>query len=123
MLCDLTCYTYRWGGGGGGVIIECLPFDLRFWLLCGIVTVVVSYTCRPSCPFACLCFPLTTMIMHWLHRMMRLCRMDFSQKFIGHGYKELEIPPAPGGGFRLPNPNCLHIWPCQEFMLSTLASL
>lgn len=49
--------------------------------------------------------------------LMRLCRLNFSQAFIGHGYKELEIPPAEGGGFRLANHNCLHIWPCHEFML------
>ena len=49
--------------------------------------------------------------------MMRLTRMDFSQQFIGHGYKELEIPPAEGGGFRLPSANALHIWPREEFML------
>ena len=49
--------------------------------------------------------------------MMRLCRMDFSQTFIGHGYKELEIPSGPNGTFRLENPNCLHIWPREDFML------
>ncbi len=29
---------------------------------------------------------------------------------LGHGYKELEIPPAADGGFRI-EPNALHIWP------------
>mgnify|MGYP000980180713 CR=1 FL=1 len=29
---------------------------------------------------------------------------------LGHGYKELEIPPAPDGGWRI-EPNALHIWP------------
>jgi kynurenine 3-monooxygenase len=49
--------------------------------------------------------------------MMRLCRMDFAQQFIGHGYKELEIPPTPEGKWRLPSHNALHIWPREEFML------
>ena len=38
-----------------------------------------------------------------------------------HGYKELTIPPAPGGGFRL-DPNALHIWPRGQFMLIALAN-
>ena len=35
---------------------------------------------------------------------------DIDERFepLGHGYKELEIPPAPGGGFRL-EPNALHM--------------
>ena len=38
---------------------------------------------------------------------------------LGHGYKELEIPPAPGGGFAL-DPNALHIWPRGRFMCIAL---
>ncbi len=38
---------------------------------------------------------------------------------LGHGYKELRIPPAPGGGFQL-DPNGLHIWPRRNFMLIAL---
>lgn len=38
---------------------------------------------------------------------------------LGHGYKELSIPPAPDGGFRL-DPHALHIWPRGEFMLIAL---
>ena len=41
--------------------------------------------------------------------------------WLDHGYKELEIPPADGGGFRL-DPNALHIWPRGEFMLIALAN-
>ena len=41
--------------------------------------------------------------------------------WLDHGYKELEIPPAVGGGFRL-DPNALHIWPRGEFMLIALAN-
>ena len=41
--------------------------------------------------------------------------------WLDHGYKELQIPPADGGGFRL-DPNALHIWPRREFMLIALAN-
>ena len=40
---------------------------------------------------------------------------------LDHGYKELQIPPAGGGGFRL-DPHALHIWPRGEFMLIALAN-
>jgi len=39
--------------------------------------------------------------------------------FLGHSYKELEIPPAPDGGFSL-EPNALHIWPRGRFMCIAL---
>ena len=44
-----------------------------------------------------------------------------SERFepLGHGYKELEIPPAPGGGFAL-EPNALHIWPRGRYMCIAL---
>ncbi len=38
---------------------------------------------------------------------------------LGHGYKELSIPPTPEGGFRMEK-NALHIWPRGEFMLIAL---
>jgi kynurenine 3-monooxygenase len=38
---------------------------------------------------------------------------------LGHSYKELEIPPAPGGGFRI-EPNALHIWPRGGYMCIAL---
>ena len=41
--------------------------------------------------------------------------------WLDHGYKELQIPRADGGGFRL-DPNALHIWPRREFMLIALAN-
>ncbi|WP_436517922.1 FAD-dependent oxidoreductase [Ekhidna sp. To15] len=45
-------------------------------------------------------------------------RFNFSQHYIEHGYKELEIKPKEGG-FRL-EPNYLHIWPRGNFMLIAL---
>ncbi len=41
---------------------------------------------------------------------------------LGHGYKELSIPPAPGGGFQM-NKNALHIWPRGEYMLIALPNI
>lgn len=38
---------------------------------------------------------------------------------LGHGYKELEIPSAPQGGFRI-EPNALHIWPRGDYMCIAL---
>ncbi|HEX5756873.1 MAG TPA: NAD(P)/FAD-dependent oxidoreductase [Arenimonas sp.] len=38
---------------------------------------------------------------------------------LGHGYKELEIPPAIDGGFRI-EPNALHIWPRGGYMCIAL---
>ena len=41
------------------------------------------------------------------------------EALLGHGYKELEIPPAPDGGFRI-EPNALHIWPRGGYMCIAL---
>ena len=38
---------------------------------------------------------------------------------LGHGYKELEIPPAADGTFRI-EPNALHIWPRGRYMCIAL---
>ncbi len=38
---------------------------------------------------------------------------------LGHGYKELEIPPADDGGFRI-EANALHIWPRGHYMCIAL---
>ena len=38
---------------------------------------------------------------------------------LGHGYKELEIPPAPDGDFRI-EANALHIWPRGHYMCIAL---
>lgn len=52
-------------------------------------------------------------------RLQRLDRFDFSQTYLRHGYKELTIPPAEDGGFRM-EPNALHIWPRGGFMMIAL---
>ncbi len=39
--------------------------------------------------------------------------------FLDHSYKELEIPPAEGGGFRI-EANALHIWPRGNYMCIAL---
>ena len=40
-------------------------------------------------------------------------------EWLGHGYKELEIPPGYDGGFRI-EPNALHIWPRGRYMCIAL---
>ncbi len=51
--------------------------------------------------------------------MQRTERFSYSQEFLGHGYKELTIPPAPGGGFRIAE-HALHIWPRGGSMMIAL---
>jgi kynurenine 3-monooxygenase len=46
-------------------------------------------------------------------------RFDFRQDYLSHGYKELTIPPGPGGSFALAK-NALHIWPRHSFMMIAL---
>ena len=48
-------------------------------------------------------------------------RIDLGERIesLGHGYKELEIPPADDGGFRI-EPNALHIWPRGGYMCIAL---
>lgn len=54
--------------------------------------------------------------------LMQATRMNYSQEFLEHGYKELTIPPAADGSFRL-EPNALHIWPRGGFMMIALPNL
>lgn len=54
-------------------------------------------------------------------RLQKTDRFNYEQKFLAHGYKELTIPAAKGGGF-LMDKNALHIWPRGEFMLIALAN-
>ncbi len=46
-------------------------------------------------------------------------RFNYSQNYLEHGYKELLIPPGPGGSF-LMNKQSLHIWPRGHFMMIAL---
>ncbi|MEY2715102.1 MAG: hypothetical protein RIT24_1445 [Planctomycetota bacterium] len=58
--------------------------------------------------------------------MQKTERFDYSQEFLGHGYKELHIPPVSGTGATGPHapfamePNALHIWPRGESMMIAL---
>lgn len=52
-------------------------------------------------------------------RLQRIGRIDFSQAFLSHGYKELDIPALPNGGYRI-DPNALHVWPRGSHMMIAL---
>ncbi len=54
--------------------------------------------------------------------LMQHTRMNYAQDFLEHGYKELTIPPATDGSFRI-EPNALHIWPRGGFMMIALPNL
>lgn len=54
--------------------------------------------------------------------MQRTDRFNFEQFYIEHGYKELSIPPAAEGGWRLEK-HALHIWPRKQFMMIALPNL
>ncbi|MCB0761770.1 MAG: FAD-dependent monooxygenase [Flavobacteriales bacterium] len=55
-------------------------------------------------------------------RLQKTDRFNYSQEYLTHGYKELEIPPLPGGKHRM-EVNALHIWPRGEYMLIALPNL
>ena len=55
-------------------------------------------------------------------QLQRRERYDFSQDYLSHGYKELSIPPAPGGAHQL-DPNALHIWPRGGYMMMAMANV
>ncbi|MFN5294689.1 MAG: FAD-dependent oxidoreductase [Flavobacteriales bacterium] len=55
-------------------------------------------------------------------RLTRLDRYDYSQTYLDHGYKELEIPANADGSHQLDS-NCLHIWPRGEFMMIALPNV
>jgi len=52
-------------------------------------------------------------------RLQRLDRFDYRQDYLSHGYKELTIPPGPGGAFLMER-NALHIWPRGGYMMIAL---
>lgn len=49
-------------------------------------------------------------------QMMRWGRLDYSQVYIEHGYKELTMPATFDGKYAM-DEGCLHIWPRGEFMM------
>jgi len=51
--------------------------------------------------------------------MMALPRYELSQTYLAHGYKELTLPAAKDGGFKLEK-HALHIWPRGTYMLIAL---
>lgn len=55
-------------------------------------------------------------------QLQRRERYDLSQDYLGHGYKELFIPPGPAGSPVL-EPNALHIWPRGGYMMMAMANL
>jgi kynurenine 3-monooxygenase len=46
-------------------------------------------------------------------------RVNYSQQYLEHGYKELTIPPNADGSWKIEK-NALHIWPRGEYMLIAL---
>lgn len=54
-------------------------------------------------------------------RLMRTDRFNYEQMYLAHGYKELSIPAADDGGFKI-DKNALHIWPRGEYMMIALAN-
>jgi kynurenine 3-monooxygenase len=51
--------------------------------------------------------------------MQKTERFNYSQDYLSHGYKELTIPPGPGGTHRMEK-HALHIWPRHSFMMIAL---
>jgi kynurenine 3-monooxygenase len=51
--------------------------------------------------------------------LMKKTRMNFSQRYIEHGYQELTIPATADNQFALA-PDRLHIWPRHTFMMIAL---
>lgn len=49
-------------------------------------------------------------------------RFNYSQTWLDHGYKELEIPAGPDGTWQIEK-NALHIWPRQRYMVIALPNL
>ncbi|MEM9328484.1 MAG: NAD(P)/FAD-dependent oxidoreductase [Bacteroidota bacterium] len=46
-------------------------------------------------------------------------KQNFTKEFLDYGYKELSIPPGSDGDFQF-EPNYLHIWPREQYMLIAL---
>jgi kynurenine 3-monooxygenase len=52
--------------------------------------------------------------------MQKTDRFEYSQTYLGHGYKELHIPPKPGSSESQMDPHALHIWPRGGSMMIAL---
>ncbi|HEY4257820.1 MAG TPA: NAD(P)/FAD-dependent oxidoreductase [Candidatus Udaeobacter sp.] len=50
---------------------------------------------------------------------MHIHGFEYDESYLAHGYKELTIPPGPGGSWRMEK-NALHIWPRKSFMMIAL---
>ncbi len=48
-----------------------------------------------------------------------IANFQYDESYLAHGYKELMIPPAPNGSWRMEK-NALHIWPRKSFMMIAL---
>src|SRR5262249_25897634 len=55
-------------------------------------------------------------------QMQKQDRFDYRQDYLTHGYKELHMPPGPGGTFQMEK-HALHIWPRRSFMMIALPNL
>jgi kynurenine 3-monooxygenase len=49
----------------------------------------------------------------------KIDNFQYNESYLAHGYKELTIPPAPGGGWQMEK-EVLHIWPRKSFMMIAL---
>ena len=54
-------------------------------------------------------------------QMLRTDHFTFQESYLSHGYKELTIPPGPGGGHTMET-NALHIWPRGGYMMIALSN-
>src|SRR6266403_1193016 len=50
---------------------------------------------------------------------MQISGFEYDESYLAHGYKELTIPPAADGSWRMEK-NALHIWPRKSFMMIAL---
>jgi kynurenine 3-monooxygenase len=50
---------------------------------------------------------------------LKIDNFQYDESYLAHGYKELTIPPAPDGSWRMEK-NALHIWPRKSFMMIAL---
>jgi len=49
----------------------------------------------------------------------KVADFEYDESYLAHGYKELTIPPAPDGSWRMEK-EALHIWPRKSFMMIAL---